>query len=113
MRIVVRYLLTAVLYIGMGKRLACSSAKHTLHLNPCLCRFLFIAPIPCSRVSIAGVIWQIVFYITACSFFAIYLFLEVETKWMLGLFDCIMAVEWIGIGLPLTIYAVVCEKIRK
>ncbi len=113
MRIVVRYLLTAVLYIGMGKRLACSPAKYILHLNPCLCRFLFIAPIPCSRVSIAGVIWQIVFYITACSFLAIYLFLEVETKWMLGLFDCIMAVEWIGIGLPLTIYATVCEAMQK
>ena len=112
-RIITKYMCIAIVYIVMGKRLACSPAKHTLDLTPRIRRFLFIVDIPCSRVSITGVIWQILFYVTACSFLVAYLLFEVESEWILGLFDFIMTVEWIGIGLPLTIYSTVCEAIRK
>lgn len=113
MRIAIKYVCVAIVYVVMGRRLACSPTKHTLDLKPRIRRLLFIVDVSCSRVSLSGIIWQILFYLTAGSFFAAYLVSEVEIEWILGLFDFIMTVEWIGIGLPLIIYSIVCESIRK
>lgn len=106
----IRFILILIVNISVGRRFSRESDSHTIKLPKSVRRWLYIVDLDCSRVSIAGLIWQITIIVTAIGLCIAWLIFRFDFFfWYNGISVC----EWVGIGLPLGVYLGVCELLIK
>lgn len=94
-----------------GRRYAYMSAYHAFCLSKRVRRFLFVVDVKVPAISIAAIIWQIMFYLTAVFSCVVWLLLGFQSFRVL--FYGIVLCEWLIVGNVLSIYSIVSGVILK
>ena len=110
-REVARVIAVIVGYIIIGRRLTYLPAYHVFCLSKRVRRFLFVVDVKVPAISIAAIIWQIMFYLTAVFSCVVWLLLGFQSFRVL--FYGIVLCEWLIVGNVLSIYSIVSGIILK
>ena len=94
-----------------GRRYAYMSTYHAFCLPKRVRRFLFVVDVKVPAISIAAIIWQIMFYLTAVFSCVVWLLLGFQSFRVL--FYGIVLCEWLIVGNVLSIYSIVSGIILK
>lgn len=94
-------------YIIIGRRFAYLPTYHAFCLSKGVRRFLFVVDVKVPAISIAAIIWQIMFYLTAV-FSCVAWFLMGFQSFRLLFYNIVMY-EWLGVGNALGIYIAVSD----
>lgn len=108
---IVQFILVFVVNVSLGRKFARYPAIHTFCLSKRARRFLFIVDIEVPVVSITAILWQIFFYLQIC-FTLVSYFIFAYDSWVY-LVKCSILILWLGVCVPLGLYAVISEIILK